>query len=89
MLYAVFFVDFGEREHVFMPVGRPLVFSGYLHTDTAQVRRWAMQQKAAFFTLSSAELEMIQSSNRPLAPTSPPEPAVTSSVESPASLPKP
>ncbi|KII90553.1 hypothetical protein PLICRDRAFT_136881 [Plicaturopsis crispa FD-325 SS-3] len=43
LFYAVFFFDFGEREHVFMPP-----------------RRWVARQKAAFFTLSPAEEDMLR-----------------------------
>ena len=58
-MYAVFLHDFGEEEHVFMPVRfRIILFThrkGHSYGVFNQPRRWLQRQKEAFFTLSPAE----------------------------------
>ncbi|KAH8086628.1 hypothetical protein BXZ70DRAFT_1011720 [Cristinia sonorae] len=62
LLYAVFFADFGEHEHAFMPVR----IISYFHVTreaefaTNKARRWMLRQKAAFYTLTPAEQELIK-----------------------------
>lgn len=68
LLYAVFFADFGEKEHVFMPVSQRAETSRQMEGVHQAVpvltvirhkaRRWLDAQKAAFFSLSAAERKM-------------------------------
>ncbi|KAI0070146.1 hypothetical protein K474DRAFT_911719 [Panus rudis PR-1116 ss-1] len=51
IIYAVFFMDFGDHEHVF-----------------SAPRRWLDRQRAAFFSLSPAEQELVQASESPRQP---------------------
>lgn len=62
--YAVLIHDFGDKEHVFMPVRAPLssnspsISPGPQHnTDptSSQVRRWFDDHTASFFTLSARD----------------------------------
>jgi len=59
--YAVFFHDFGDREHVFQPVRimctqPPLMLNWHL-----EVRRWARRQ---FFSLTPEEQRLLSSNEK-------------------------
>jgi hypothetical protein len=60
----VFIVDWVQEDHVFMPVSPPLydfIARAEGQSNVLQPRRWLARQKAAFFSLSSAEQELAKS----------------------------
>ena len=64
LLYAVFFADFGDREHVFMPVRRFCAASWESKSDNlasiVKPRRWLRRQQDAFFTITPEERKLIE-----------------------------
>ncbi|KAH7885286.1 hypothetical protein F5I97DRAFT_1884285 [Phlebopus sp. FC_14] len=59
LIYCVFLADWGDRDHVFMPV-REIDQPYTLAKLNLQLRRWALQYKQSFFSLSPEELALVQ-----------------------------
>ena len=67
LFYAVFFADFGDREHVFMPV-RPFCAAAWESKSSlidylasiVKPRRWLRRQQDAFFTITPEERKLVE-----------------------------
>lgn len=68
LLYAVFFADFGDREHVFMPVCSIIALLRNLSSlnrtfAATKPRRWLQRQRDAFFSITPEERRLVEKSS--------------------------